>query len=85
MATKKSNEFGLYDMSGNVKEWVKDWYYEYYTWGYAYQPEDPDNAFRVVRGGSWNSGPQNCQAIYRDYSSPDVYNHSTGLRIARSY
>ena len=85
VATKKSNEFGLYDMSGNVKEWVKDWYYEYYTWGYAYQPEDPDNAFRVVRGGSWNSSPQNCQAIYRDYGSPDVHNHSTGLRIARSY
>lgn len=54
VATKRPNGLGLYDMSGNVWEWCKDWYSE----GYAgYDTNNPTGASsgseRVIRGGSW--------------------------------
>src|ERR1019366_9860416 len=60
VALKRANGFGLYDMLGNVWEWVNDLYDRDY---YQVSPsQDPQGAgsgeVRVLRGGSWNEGPK---------------------------
>ncbi|MCL2291093.1 MAG: formylglycine-generating enzyme family protein [Bacteroidetes bacterium] len=51
VGTKKSNELGIYDMSGNVREWCQDGFYRYSADPQT-NPQAPDNISRVVRGGS---------------------------------
>ncbi len=66
-----ANGYGLYDMSGNVWEWVTDWFSESY---YKESPEqNPGGAargtFRVFRGGGWHSGP-GCTTVHRRNGLP---------------
>ena len=67
----KANAFGLYDMHGNVWEWVEDCYQDSYTGA----PKDGaawtagDCSRRVVRGGSWSFFPQNLRAALRNGNS----------------
>lgn len=80
---KKPNELGLYDMSGNVWERCTDWYQANY---YKYSPkENPVQSakkkFRVVRGGSWRSGEQRCQARARNLDIRDHHISNGGLRL----
>jgi formylglycine-generating enzyme required for sulfatase activity len=72
VGTKKPNELGIYDMSGNVLEWCKDWQREY-TGQSQVNPEGPQtsNNARVIRGGDGT-----CQSIwhrvsYRRAHQPD--------------
>ena len=83
VATKKPNELGIYDMSGNVNEYCSDWYDEDY---YKYSPQiDPTGPtygeWRVVRGGSYNNYEQPLELKWRDCKRPNYGNARHGLRL----
>jgi len=67
--TKRPNELGIYDMSGNVWEWCKDWYRENYIGYDTDNPEGPISPSNgkgyVIRGGSWTSRPEDCRVTAR--------------------
>jgi formylglycine-generating enzyme required for sulfatase activity len=79
------NAFGLYDMHGNVWEWVEDCYHD----SYAGAPSDGSAVggscnLRVLRGGAWNYQPQYLRSAYRYATAPGVRMENAGFRVARS-
>ncbi|HTM03872.1 MAG TPA: SUMF1/EgtB/PvdO family nonheme iron enzyme [Vicinamibacterales bacterium] len=82
---KQPNAFGLYDMLGNVSEWVLDRYYNAYD--DTSDPSHPDlplagNASAVVRGGSWVSGAEGVRVSRRLETAPDTQEPQIGVRCA---
>ena len=80
------NAFGLYDMAGNVWQWVEDCYHENYqgapTDGSAWTGRDCSR--RVVRGGSWSDNPAFVRSASRSGSSTVGRDSTLGFRIART-
>jgi formylglycine-generating enzyme required for sulfatase activity len=74
-ATKKPNEWGMYDMLGNVDEWVWD------KWSIT---DTRTSAFRVSRGGSWDTGASFLRSAHRNYNSPSSRYNTLGFRFART-
>ena len=78
------NGYGLFDMTGNVYEWVWDWYDDYPRQA-AQDPTGPVNGrYRVIRGGSFDVIPQDSRVADRIYGGPSFRNPSVGFRVARS-
>jgi formylglycine-generating enzyme required for sulfatase activity len=78
--------YGIYDMAGNAREWVNDWYDEnYYQNSPASNPLGPSSGqYRVLRGGSWYYSDNLARSAYRFSNSPDLINFNFGFRCARS-
>ena len=85
VGTKKANAFGLYDMSGNVWEWVEDTYHENYvgapTDGSAWEG---GSSMRVLRGGSWGKDAKYGRAALRNKFGTSYRDFSYGFRLART-
>ena len=82
-----ANPYGALDMAGNVWEWVSDWYdREYYTYAPDANPPGPPpgTGERILRGGAWDSSPDQVRASYRNASHFFGPNFRVGFRCARS-
>jgi formylglycine-generating enzyme required for sulfatase activity len=86
---KQPNAWGLYDMAGNVAEWVLD---EHQRDAYAKRAgritvdprvQGPKSEFRVTRGGSWNNSAQSCRCAFRSTIGVNFSNPMVGFRVVR--
>ena len=82
-----ANGFGLYDMHGNVWEWVEDVYHDNYngapTDGSAWL-SGGDQTLRVLRGGGWGSDPASLRSAIRNWVTPGFRNNYNGFRLVRT-
>lgn len=83
---KGASPYGVYQMAGNVSEWVSDWFDpEYYRHGHDKNPQGPTTGeLKVFRGGSWNEDPEVARSAGRNGGLPDRESYLTGFRCAKS-
>lgn len=79
-----SNDFGLFDMTGNVWEWRSDWNGNYSSEKQTNPGGPSSGVHRVFRGGGWYGSPQYCRVAARGNLSPAHRYENLGFRLARS-
>ena len=84
VAKKRANDHGLYDMNGNVWEWVQDAYKEDLGTKPVTDPINNLGSLRVRRGGSWYSDGLDCRSSDRDFWRPDDRFDFVGFRLVRT-
>jgi formylglycine-generating enzyme required for sulfatase activity len=81
------NDFGLYDMAGNVWEWCWDWYDHYWYYGLEANQQDPkgpaSGTSRVLRGGAWSNNADNARCANRNDAPPSYPGLDLGFRCGR--
>ena len=85
----KANGWGLYNVHGNVYEWVQDYWHDSYKGapktGRAWEEGCGEEARRVVRGGSWIYVPWGLRSANRNWDAPDNRSVIIGFRLARTF
>jgi formylglycine-generating enzyme required for sulfatase activity len=82
----RPNPWGLYDMIGNVWEWVQDWHGGDYSTSSVTDPTGPySGSARVDRGGSWGDYARYCRSANRGGSTPVFGYSNLGFRLSRTY
>lgn len=82
VGSKRANALGIYDMSGNVWEWCKDWYANSYVSYDTNNPVGPSSgSSRVYRGGSWLNSASSCRVADRNSVSPGYRDYCLGFRV----
>ena len=80
---KRPNELGIYDMTGNVKEWCWDWYTGSNSG--LYDPKgSKEGSYRVVRGGCWNFIADDCELTFSLINPPSRSIYDLGFRVSRT-
>jgi formylglycine-generating enzyme required for sulfatase activity len=81
---KKPNQYGLYDIYGNVWEWVEDWHGKLPEARELGDYQAPSGEDRVNRGGGWGNEAEDCRSGYRGFDGPDYRDDGFGFRLAFS-
>ncbi len=81
---KQANAWGLYDMHGNVWEWVEDWYGEYPSGSVTNPTGASSGSDRVIRGGGWYILGRDLRSAIRSYYAPSFRSNYLGFRLVRN-
>lgn len=80
---KDASPFGIFDLAGNVTEWVADWYSESFPAGEARNPKGPESGTsKVLRGGGWYDPAERISVTKRWHASPSNRSDSIGFRCS---
>nr|NIQ00920.1 formylglycine-generating enzyme family protein [Nitrospinaceae bacterium]NIR54974.1 formylglycine-generating enzyme family protein [Nitrospinaceae bacterium]NIS85387.1 formylglycine-generating enzyme family protein [Nitrospinaceae bacterium]NIT82214.1 formylglycine-generating enzyme family protein [Nitrospinaceae bacterium]NIU44458.1 formylglycine-generating enzyme family protein [Nitrospinaceae bacterium] len=80
------SDYGIYDLAGNVSEWVSDWHLaEYYLLSPKDNPPGPSKGqYKVIRGGNWRNDAEEVSLTFRNATVPSLRNDNVGFRCAKS-
>lgn len=85
VGTFRQNDLELFDMVGGVAEWCSDWYQRtYYEVSPEENPPGPESGmYKMIRGGSWSSGPRRITVFFRNWVRPNQKTPNIGIRCAK--
>jgi len=78
------SDYGVFDLSGNVAEWVQDWHFpEYYLFSPKENPPGPEKShYKIIRGGNWLNNAEDVRLTYRNATVPKARSKTIGFRCA---